>query len=150
MNQTTAVKPVEAQFAEISNNSMLASYAVVLGRALFSAIFITASFNHFARSTIDYAAQQGVPLPHVAVPFSGILALLGGLSILLGYRARIGALLLMIFLIPVTFMMHNYWTISDPMMHQIQMAMFMKNLSMLGGAILIFNFGSGPLSAKKG
>jgi putative oxidoreductase len=43
-------------------------------------------------------------------------------------------------------MMHNFWTISDPMMRQMQMAMFMKNISMLGGALLIAYFGAGPLS----
>lgn len=50
------------------------------------------------------------------------------------------------FLIPVTFMMHNYWALTDPMMKRTQMAMFMKNLSMLGAALLITWFGAGPLS----
>jgi len=51
-----------------------------------------------------------------------------------------------LFLIPVTFMMHKFWTVSDPMMAQIQMVMFMKNVSMLGGALLISYFGAGPFS----
>ena len=42
--------------------------------------------------------------------------------------------------------MHKFWTVADPMMHQMQMIMFMKNLAMLGGALLITQFGSGPLS----
>jgi len=74
------------------------------------------------------------------------VAVAGGLSILLGYRARIGAWLLVIFLVPVTLMMHNFWVVKDPMMAQMQMVMFMKNLSMLGGALLISQFGSGPWS----
>ena len=82
----------------------------------------------------------------VLVPISGILALIGALSIMLGYKAKWGALLLVIFLVPVTLMMHNFWAISDPMMAQMQMAMFMKNVSMLGCAMIISYFGAGPLS----
>jgi putative oxidoreductase len=64
----------------------------------------------------------------------------------LGYRAKIGAWLLVLFLVPVTLMMHNFWAVKDPMMARIQMAMFLKNVTMLGGALLISQFGAGPLS----
>jgi putative oxidoreductase len=101
---------------------------------------------HFSRQTIAYAASQGVPLASIAVPLSGVLALAGGLSILLGYRAKIGAWLLILFLAAVTPMMHNFWTVADPMMHQMQFIMFMKNLSMLGGALFISQSGAGPWS----
>jgi putative oxidoreductase len=53
---------------------------------------------------------------------------------------------LVAFLIPVTLMMHNFWAVKDAMMAQVQMAMFMKNLSMLGGALAFFYFGAGPVS----
>ena len=96
--------------------------------------------------TIAYAASRGVPLASLAVPFSGLLALAGGLSILLGYRARIGAWLIVLFLVGVTPMMHNFWSVTDPMMYQMQMVMFMKNVSMLGGALVISQLGSGPWS----
>jgi putative oxidoreductase len=119
---------------------------VVLGRFLFALIFLMSSLNHFSKQTIAYAASQGVPLASLAVPFSGLLALVGGLSILLGYRAKIGAWLIVLFLVPVTFMMHKFWGITDPMTAQVQMIMFMKNVSMLGGALLISQFGAGPLS----
>jgi len=102
--------------------------------------------NHFSGKAIGYAASQNVPIASVLVPASGIIATLGGLSILLGYKARLGAWLIVLFLIPVRFMMHNFWTITDPMMRQMQMAMFLKNISMLGAALLITYFGSGPLS----
>lgn len=119
---------------------------VLLGRFFFALIFLMSGPNHFSKQTIAYAASQGVPLASIAVPFSGILALLGGLSILLGYRAKLGAWLIVAFLVPVTFMLHKFWGISDPMMAQMQMIMFMKNVSMLGGALLIAQFGAGPLS----
>jgi putative oxidoreductase len=100
----------------------------------------------FSGQTIVYAASQGVPLASLAVPLSGVIALAGGLSILLGYRARIGAWLVVLFLAAVTPMLHKFWAISDPMMHQMQFLMFMKNVSMLGGALLITQLGPGPWS----
>ena len=118
----------------------------LLGRFLFVLIFLMSSPMHFSRQTIAYAASQGVPLASIAVPLSGVLALAGGLSILLGYRAKIGAWLLILFLAAVTPMMHNFWTVADPMMHQMQFIMFMKNLSMLGGALFISKSGAGPWS----
>jgi putative oxidoreductase len=119
---------------------------VLLGRFLFALIFVMSGPNHFASQTIAYAASQGVPLASIAVPFSGVIALAGGLSILLGYRAKIGAWLIVLFLAGVTPMLHNFWAVTDPMMHQMQMIMFMKNVSMLGGALLISQFGAGPWS----
>ncbi len=119
---------------------------VVLGRFFFALIFLIAASNHFTRPTIAFSASQGVPLASIAVPLSGVLAIAGGLSILLGYRARLGAWLIVLFLIPVTLMLHKFWTVQDPMMAQIQMILFMKNVSMLGGALLISQFGAGPFS----
>ncbi len=119
---------------------------VLLGRVLFSLIFLMTALSHFSSQTIAFAASQGVPLASIAVPVSGIIAILGGLSILLGYRARLGAWLIVLFLVGVTPMMHRFWTVSDPMMHMMQMVMFMKNVSMLGGALLISQFGTGPWS----
>src|SRR6201984_2533686 len=119
---------------------------VVLGRFLFALIFLMAGANHFNRQTIGYAASQGVPLAAIAVPLSGVLAIAGGLSILLGYRAKLGAWLIALFLVPVSLMMHKFWAVADPMMQQMQMVMFMKNVAILGGALLISQFGAGPFS----
>jgi putative oxidoreductase len=123
-----------------------AGAVVLLGRIFFAAIFLMAAPNHFTNQAIQYAASQGVPLASIAVPLSGIMAIAGALSVLLGYHARIGAWLLVLFLIPVTLMMHAFWRVTDPAMAQTQMIMFMKNLSMLGGALLITQFGAGPFS----
>jgi putative oxidoreductase len=119
---------------------------VVLGRFFFALIFLLAGANHFNKQTIGYAASQGVPLASFAVPLAGALAIAGGLSILLGYHAKLGAWLIVLFLIPVTLMMHKFWTVTDPMTAQMQMILFMKNVSMLGGALLITQFGAGPFS----
>ena len=122
------------------------NYLVLLGRILYTAIFIMAAPGHFSAGTIGYAASQGVPLASIAVPVSGLIALAGGLSILLGYRAKWGAWLIVLFLVPVTVMMHNFWAMTDPNAAQMQQIMFMKNLSMLGAALMIAHLGSGPLS----
>jgi putative oxidoreductase len=109
-------------------------------------VFLMAAFSHFSAATISYAADQGVLFPTVVVPLAGLLAAAGGLSIALGYRAKLGAALLVVFLVPVTLSMHAFWRVSDPGFAAIQQAMFMKNVSLLGGALLVAYFGAGPLS----
>ena len=138
--------------AEDAQPGTLGRAIVLAGRLCFALIFLMAAPNHFSHQTIAYAAAQGVPLASIAVPLSGIIALLGGLSILLGYRVRIGAWLIVLFLVGVTPAMHNFWAVKDPMMAQMQMIMFMKNVSMLGGALLISQLGAGPwsLDARRG
>ncbi|MFI5253129.1 MAG: DoxX family protein [Bacteroidota bacterium] len=121
-------------------------YIVLLGRILYSMIFMLASLGHFTGKTIAYAAAQGVPFAQFVVPLSGVMALLGGLSIALGYKTKYGALLLVLFLVPVTVMLHKFWTVTDPIMAQMQLAMFMKNTALIGGAFMIMHFGTGPLS----
>jgi len=121
-------------------------YLVPLGRFLYSAIFLMTLFGHFSAGYIGYAAQAGVPAPGLLVPLSGVIAILGGLSITLGYKAKIGGWLIVLFLVPVTFKMHAFWAVTDPMMHGMQLALFWKNVSMMGAALLITHFGAGPLS----
>jgi putative oxidoreductase len=82
------------------------------------------------------------------VPLSGLLAIVGGLSVATGYHARWGAWALVGFLVPVTLGMHAFWRASEPGLRHIQQAMFAKNLSMIGAALLLAYFGSGPLSVS--
>lgn len=117
-----------------------------VGRALFAAIFLTASLTHFTPQGVEYAASEGVPFAELLVPLSGVVALLGGLSVVLGYKARYGAALLVAFLVPVTLIMHRFWAIPDPTMAMIERIMFMKNLGLLGGALLLVYHGAGPFS----
>ena len=121
-------------------------FLVPVGRFLYSLIFLMTAMGHFSAGYIGYAAQAGVPAPGLLVPLSGVIAILGGVSITLGYKAKIGAWLIVLFLVPVSLMMHNFWAVTDPMMHGMQLAMFMKNVSMLGAALLITHFGAGPFS----
>jgi putative oxidoreductase len=119
---------------------------VLLGRICLSVIFIAAAPRHFTAEGIAHAAARGVPLASLAVPLSGIMALAGGLSLLLGYRASWGAWLLVAFLVPVTVMMHQFWRQEDPAAVHVQLSMFMKNVALLGAALLVTQFGAGPFS----
>jgi putative oxidoreductase len=124
-------------------------YLVPLGRILFALIFITAAPRHFTHEAASHAADLGVPFAAVLVPLSGVMALGGGLSVAMGYKTRRGAWLLVAFLVPVTLMMHAFWKLHDPAAAHVQQAMFAKNLSMLGAALLLTQFGAGAVSLDK-
>ena len=119
---------------------------LLIGRILFSLNFIMAIASHFSAAGVGYAQMMHVPMAGFLVPLSGVMAVVGGISVLIGYKAKWGAWLLVLFLIPVTFMMHAFWNVTDQMMMQMQMAIFMKNMAMLGAALMIAYFGAGPMS----
>lgn len=144
MSASSSNFPARVQPTSVSVDA--AGPVVLLGRFFFVLIFLLSGPRQFLGQTIAYAVSQGVPMASIAVPFSGVLSLVGGLSILLGYRARIGAWFIVLFLAVVTPVMHKFWGVTDPMMYQMQFVHFMKNVSMLGGALLITQFGSGPWS----
>lgn len=122
-------------------------YIALLGRLFYSVLFImSGATGLFSAQKIAYAASQGVPLASFMVPLSSLIALLGGLSILVGYKSRYGAWLIVLFLVPVTLMMHQFWEIADPLKAASEQASFMKNIALIGAALLIAYFGSGPLS----
>ena len=120
--------------------------AALVGRLLFSLVFLISGLTLFSAADIGYAASQGVPLAAVLVPISGVLSVLGGLSILLGYKTRIGAAMIIVFLVPVTLVFHHFWTVTDPGARSIQMVDFMKNISILGGSLMILVHGPGEFS----
>lgn len=121
---------------------------VLIGRVLFSAIFITSGLAHFGRLNMmaQYAGAKRVPASKLMVMLTGAMILLGGLSVLLGAYAKMGAWLIFLFLVPTAMVMHNFWAVQDPMDKATEQAQFMKNLSMAGAALLIAYFGSGPYS----
>lgn len=120
---------------------------VLLGRILFSSTFIVKGLHHFSSSGMQHAAYREVS--PTFVPIAGIIALLGGLSILFGYKARIGAWLIVLFLLPTTFIMHPFWNSQDFYSTTMEQLCFMKNFSLLGAALLIAYFGSGPMSVDR-
>jgi putative oxidoreductase len=123
-----------------------ARFLAPLGRFLFVLIFLTAGPANFTSGAIAYAAHARVPFPEIAVPLAGVIALVGALSVLFGFHARGGAWLLVLFLVPVTLLMHAFWSIADPQQAMLQQVMFLKNVAILGGALLLTYFGAGPIS----
>ena len=89
MSASSSNFPARLQQTSVSLDA--AAPIVFLGRLLFALIFLMSGPMHFSSQTIAYAASQGVPLASIVVPISGVLAIVGGLSILLGYRAKLGA-----------------------------------------------------------
>lgn len=122
------------------------NYSLLTGRILFSLIFISSGLSHFSKEAVKYAALHQVPMTEILVPIAGVLAILGGLSIAFGFKAKVGAWMLVIFLVPVTFYMHNFWSVTSSLPIQVQMAAFMKNFALIGTALFIAHFGSGSFS----
>ena len=119
-----------------------------IGRIPFSAIYIRSGVQHFTRVAMmaPYASAKGVPATKFTVSLTGAMIFLGGISVLLDAYVRIGAALLVIFLIPTAVVMHNYWTLTEPMAKANDQAHFIKDLALAGAALLIWSFGPGPLS----
>lgn len=117
---------------------------VPIGRVLFALIFLAAAPRHFTEEGIQHAADFGVPLAKLLVPASGVLAIVSSLSVMTGFKAEWGAWGLVLFLVPITFSLHAFWNVSDPVQHHVQQAMFAKNISMIGAALLLAHFGAGP------
>ncbi|MEU1430991.1 DoxX family protein [Nocardia sp. NPDC005746] len=115
---------------------------VLIGRILFALLFLGSGFGHLAQSAsmAQYAQFKGIPMPTLAVPASGVLLLAGGLSVLLGVWADLGALLLILFLVPTAFLMHAFWKETDPEAKQGEMVHFNKDIALAGASLMLFAF----------
>jgi len=115
---------------------------VLVGRSLFVALFLNSGFGHFAntKAMTGFAQSKGVPLAKPAVLASGVLLLVGGLMVLLGVWADLGALLLAVFLVPTAFLMHGFWKESDAQARQTEQIQFLKDVALAGAALMLFAF----------
>jgi putative oxidoreductase len=131
-----------------SRSETLERYGTLAARILMSQIFLLSGLMKIMDWSGTEAQMAGrgmfwIPFFHVAALLT---ELLGGLSLLLGYKARLAALWLFLFLIPVTLTFHNFWTYADPKAQHVNMLFFMQNLTLMGGLLLVLTFGPGPLS----
>ena len=112
----------------------------LIGRLAFAYMFVQAGVNHFrnGEGMTAYARSTGAPAPGIGVPASGVMIFLGGLLIALGLWADLGALLIVGFLLATAYWMHGYWAVDDAQQRHGQKIHFEKNLTMAGGALLIF------------
>lgn len=113
---------------------------VLIGRIVFSVLFLGAGFSHLAQGKmmVGYAESKGVPLANVAVPLTGVQLLVGGLMVLLGVWADLGALILVAFLVPTAVLMHAFWKETDEQAKQLEQTMFMKDMALGGAALMLF------------
>jgi len=119
---------------------MTISILLLIGRIIFGFYWINVAYNHFKNSAMlaGYAQSKVVKSGKAAAVGTGVLALLGGLSILLGLWPRVGIALLVIFLAGVTYKIHTYWTITDPNARQMDKVQFMKNVALIGALFMVF------------
>jgi len=112
--------------------------AFLIGRIIVGGYYLFNAVAHFAQLDMmaGYAGSKGVPAPKLAVIGTGVLLLVGGLSILLGFLPLVGVIALVLFFLPVTFMMHSFWTVEDPQMKMAEMTNFAKNMGLLGSALM--------------
>lgn len=127
-------------------------YTALAGRAFLSAIFLMSGLGKIANfeGTRQYMEAYGMPLTALFAAGAIAFEVLGGLSLLLGFKARWGAWVLFLFLIPVTLIFHALG-IGDPEQGQMQVIHTLKNLAIMGGLLTAASFGPGELSldAKK-
>ena len=122
---------------------------LLLGRVLFGGFFIMSGINHFANAGMmsGYSGSKGVPAPYLAVVGTGVLLVAGGLSVLVGFLPVVGLLLLIIFLVPTSVIMHNFWTVQDPQQRAAEQINFLKNLALTGAALaLMYGAADWPFS----
>jgi putative oxidoreductase len=125
----------------------LERYGALAARILIAQIFIASGLGKIMdwSGTEASMASRGMFWIPLFLLGAIVFELAGGLSLALGYKARLGALLLIVFLIPTTLVFHNFWTY-PPEEQKLQMIMFMKNLSILGGLLMVLTYGPGLLS----
>ena len=114
-------------------------YLFLLGRILYGGFFLLGGINHFQHLNMmaGFTASKGVPAAKPGVMLSGLLIIIGGLLVILGWHVRIGLACIVLFLVPVTFLMHNYWVEKDMMQMINQRVNFQKNLALLGAALMM-------------
>jgi putative oxidoreductase len=113
--------------------------AFLLGRLVFGGYFLYSGLHHFRQREMlaQYTRSKGVPLPEVAVGVTGAALVLGGASILLGVKPKLGAAAIIGFLAGVSPIMHDFWHVADPHQRMIEVVNFGKNMALLGAALAL-------------
>jgi putative oxidoreductase len=112
-------------------------FLFLVARVLFGGYFIMNGYNHLAKGKhmAGWVASKKVPNPKLAILASGLMILLGGVGILFWSQVELSVLLIVAFLVPVTFMMHDFWKETDQMAKMNSYVGFTKNVALIGGAL---------------
>jgi uncharacterized membrane protein YphA (DoxX/SURF4 family) len=111
----------------------------LIGRIIVGLYYLNSGIRHFTNLNMmaGYAGSKGVPMPKLGVAASGALLVIGALSILLGLQPLIGVIAIILFLVPTTFLIHNFWSVQDPMQKMSEMVNFTKNVALAGYTLMI-------------
>ena len=114
----------------------------LIGRILLCALFIASGIGQLVdlEGSTRYATAKSIGPARTGVIASAVALIIGGVSVLFGIWGDLGALLLVITLIPLTFLMHQFWAERDPIAKQTELSMFMKNIALIGGCVLLFSW----------
>lgn len=124
----------------------------VLARLMIAAIFVMSAVGNKIpqfNGVAEVMAGKGIPQPKILLAGAIAFLILGGLSLVLGYKARIGALMLLVFLGAATYYFHDFWKLpadASPEKHRAEMIQFMKNLALMGTMVFLLANGTGPWS----
>ena len=112
-------------------------FAFLIGRLLAGGIYLSAGVGNLTQldNTAGYVASKGLPNPDMWVTLASLLLIVGGFSIITGIWPRLGVGALVLFLVPVTLIMHNFWAV-DGMQRINEMRSFLGNLALLGSAVM--------------
>ncbi|HEY6133179.1 MAG TPA: DoxX family protein [Rubrivivax sp.] len=119
----------------------------LVGRVLLALMFVLAGFSKFSNldGTAGYIASQGLPMASVLAFLTAVVEVVGGLALMIGFQTRWAALVLALFTLVASLIFHDFWTLpADQQM--MQQLMFMKNLSVAGGLLMVFALGGGAAS----
>lgn len=127
---------------------ILNSLFQMIGRWAIASIFLIAGVMKMTsyEATAGYMASKGLPLIPVLLVAAAILEIVGALALILGWKTRFFSFLLFLFLIPTTYFFHDFWTVTDPVLQQLQQWAFFKNVAIAGALLFLFGTGAGCCS----
>ena len=133
-NRPSSLKKIPKEYMSITE------VLLIVGRVLFALLFISSGVSHITKNAAmtSYAQYKKIPMAKIAVYISGVMLVLGGVYIALGFYADLGALLIFLFLVPTAFLMHPYWKETDAMTKMNEMIAFNKDIALAGAALAFF------------
>lgn len=120
----------------------------LIGRWVLAWFFLSAAWQRAVHwnATIQLMAFKDIPLQPPLLALALIIMTLGGLSLILGYHTRHGAMLLFGFTVVVTLLMHNFWALHEPVNRAADYALFAANVAIAGGLLFLVGMGPGPFA----
>lgn len=124
----------------------------LIGRIFLATIFLFEAFDsiRYFKETKDAMTAHAVTWNQNFLLYCAIfLMVVGGLMVLTGYRSTLGAILLLMYWVPVTFIVHDFWNLTKEEGLREQSILFMKNIAIIGGLLMLAGKGSGRYSIKR-